>query len=317
MEIKSKIIKLQEPIEQLSSAFMKELRLHNRTKRVYEINPYAEVYTFRENIYGFYTDNIDGGGPPWMFLVVGPEKAMLVDTGCGQGNLKGLCDEISGGKPLIVVNTHPHPDHSAGNFQFDKIYCHEYCVPYLKSGMDPHRWDKLFDESGKCIWVEFDRNDLIKYKEYEIIGCKDGFVFNLGGDYDIELILLAGHAPGQAGFLDKKNRVLFCGDDFISMRVSVNKPRPDMPYREYATVNAFRAQLEKLVKRNNEFDTLFPGHFIVDIDGSVVQNMLNVCNEIIKDPKAYDQLYERKGKQCMGKFVPGLGTIEYNEDSFS
>jgi len=46
-----------------------------------------------------------------MYLLEGSERALLVDTGFGMGNLKGLCEELSGGKPIVVVNTHSHGDH--------------------------------------------------------------------------------------------------------------------------------------------------------------------------------------------------------------
>ena len=132
----------------------------------------------------------------------------------------------------------------------------------------------------------------------------------------MELILLPGQHAGHTGFLDKRNRILFCGDAFISMRVGLNGPKPDMPYGEFATVRAFKKELEKLVKRTAEFDTLFPGHFIVDIDNSVVQNMLDVCAEILENSGNCDyEEMDAKGRLNRFKFVKGLGVISYNENS--
>ena len=93
--MKSRIIQA-ETVEELSRAYMKELRTYNRTKKTYdEIDPYAEVYQFRENLYGIYTQNADGGGAPWIYLVLGPEKAMLIDTGFGIGDLKSLVEKLA------------------------------------------------------------------------------------------------------------------------------------------------------------------------------------------------------------------------------
>jgi hypothetical protein len=103
--MKTRVLKAEEPIEELSAAYMKLLREKDPTKRVYDIDPYCEVYRFRENIYGLLTDSLDGMGAPWMYLIIGPEKALLVDTSFGLGNLKGLVNELSGGMDLIVVNT--------------------------------------------------------------------------------------------------------------------------------------------------------------------------------------------------------------------
>jgi glyoxylase-like metal-dependent hydrolase (beta-lactamase superfamily II) len=91
-----------------------------------------------------------------MYLLLGLEKVLLIDTGFGVGDLKGLVDQITGGTPLVVVNTHAHFDHTYGNIQFDSLYCHDYEVPRLIAKQNPHIWDYLFDEQGNCIWIEFD-----------------------------------------------------------------------------------------------------------------------------------------------------------------
>ena len=129
-KLKSKRIKFDVAQNQISWAYMKELREHNKTRKIFDINPYVEVYQFRENLYGLFTENCDGMGDVWMYLIIGPENAMLIDTAYGLGDLKGLVDKITGGKPIIVVNTHEHYDHAYGNCRFDKVYCHEYLVPY-------------------------------------------------------------------------------------------------------------------------------------------------------------------------------------------
>lgn len=313
--MKSRVIREEEPVDQLSAAYMKLLREKDSTKRVYEVDPYAEVYQFRSNVYGILTDSLDGMGDPWMYLIIGPSKAMLIDTSFGLGNLKGLVDEITGGMPLVVVNTHASFDHSYGNTQFDNVYCHHYCVPYLEAKKNPHIWDYFFNEDGSCKWTEFDRSELVPYRDYEIVGCENHQLFNLGEDHEIELFFLPGHQAGHSGFLDKKNRILFCGDDFISMRVGIGGPKPGLPYGEYATVMALRNELESLVLRLDEFDSLFPGHFMVDLSSSVVPNLLEACNAVIANPEGYDYLYTVKGRTAKMKFVKGLGTLAYNDRS--
>jgi glyoxylase-like metal-dependent hydrolase (beta-lactamase superfamily II) len=43
-------------------------------------------------------------------LLIGQQKAALIDTGCGIGNLRKAVEEITD-KPVIVINTHTHLDH--------------------------------------------------------------------------------------------------------------------------------------------------------------------------------------------------------------
>ena len=152
-ELKSRRIKWDKDTSAVNWAWLKEVRENNPTRRIYEENPYAEVYTFRENMYGIFTENADGHTDVWSYLILGPEKAMLIDTSFGIGNFKALADRLSGGREVIVANTHASYDHSYGNAWFDKAYCHKYIAPLMKTNQNPHIWDYLFDENGKVVPV--------------------------------------------------------------------------------------------------------------------------------------------------------------------
>ena len=56
-----------------------------------------------------------------MFLIEGDESAMLIDTGAGIGDLKAQVEQLTD-KPVIVVNTHGHLDHTGGNMQFKEVW---------------------------------------------------------------------------------------------------------------------------------------------------------------------------------------------------
>jgi glyoxylase-like metal-dependent hydrolase (beta-lactamase superfamily II) len=299
-----------EPIDATSWAYMKLLRENDSTKRVYDVNPFAEVYRFRDNMYGILTVSADGMGDPWMFLIVGPEKAMLIDTGFGIGDLKGLVAEITGGMPVIVANTHCHFDHAYGNCQFERCYCHEYEAQVMNSKQDPHIWDYLFNENGKGIWLDFERSDIVPYKQYEVVGVPDGYRFDLGGGYEVELIWVPGHSAGHAMFLDKRGRNLIAGDGIISMRIGIGGGSP------FRTVPAYRKEMIKLATRMDEFDHIFSGHFVVDLETTVIPSLIEACDAIIANPEAYDYMEEARGRQSLLKFVKGLGTIGYSRGSF-
>lgn len=317
--LKSKRTLWREPENPIRWAYEKLLRERDKTKKVYDINPYAEVYQFRDNIYGIYTHSLDGMGDPWIYLVVGPKKAMLIDTGFGLGDLKGLVRELIGDMPYYVVNTHCAYDHSYGNMQFDKVYCHEYEVYNLQARMRPDIWDYLFDENGNGIWADFDRNDLINFREYEIIGVPDGHIFNLGDDYDIELIFLPGHSNGHAAFLDKKNRILFAGDDACFGALGIGGGLKDHPYRKYATVEALYYELKKVIARIDEFDGIFPGHGPVDMGSIVLVNILEACEVVLKDPTRYHRRteIERNGVKTIQyeRMIYQSGYLRYNSGS--
>lgn len=312
-ELKSKRVKWVEPVGPIAWSGVKSIREHNSTKRIYEVDPYVEVYQYRENIFSLYTENADGMQDMWMHLIIGPERAMLIDTGYGIGNTKGLVDFLTGGKPTIVVNTHSHCDHAYGNCRFERVYCHEFDVPELNK-QDEHMWDYLYDEKGEGIWLSFDKADLPKFKEYEIIPVKDGHIFDLGNGCEVELILLGGHTPGHSAFLDKQNRILFSGDDVSAQRVMVGglTPKANAPYGEYSTLLFFYKRLKLLTERISEFDYIFPGHLMLELESHIILSMCDTCEKIVRDNEYYHYFTVQTTPQGVKRkvyntFVPDVG----------
>lgn len=293
-EVKTNRTLYREPENPVRWAYEQLLRTHDKTKKIYPVNPYAEVYQFRDNLYGIYTESLDGMGNVWSFLIIGPKKALLIDTGFGLGDLKGLCDQLTGGMEIILVNTHAHFDHAYGNFPFGRVYCSEYEVPSMQSKNNPHIWDYLFDENGNGIWCDFDRNDLVQWQDYEIIGVPDGYIFDLGDGYEVELVHMGGHTPGHAGFLDKVNRIFFPGDDACVGNASVGSGAPDDPFRDKGSVTALRDNLAKIIARREEYDCLFPSHGILDVGPILLVNLLEACERAISDPEHPSEIRERK-----------------------
>lgn len=78
-------------------------------------------------------------GTEYMFLLEGEEKALLIDTGYGVGNLRAFVEKLTE-KPILVTNTHYHPDHAAGNGEYDLIFpnhnggpiAREYLTQYIE-----------------------------------------------------------------------------------------------------------------------------------------------------------------------------------------
>jgi len=280
----------------ISWAMLKQMREHNDNKRIYDVNPYVEVFKFRENFYGLFTLNLDGAGDVWMYLIDGPQKAMLIDTAYGLGDLDGLVKAIIGEKEYIVVNTHTGPDHVLGNFRFEKVYCHEYEKYSILKKCSKDCFDYLFDTDGNCKYVQFCKEDLPEYKEFELIGVEDSHIFDLGNGYEVELLWTAGHAAGHAMYLDKKNRILITGDDLIPATNGVgNGPRYGDPFGKYSTIEAYYHQMKKVAERLQEYDYLFGGHYGVEIESNVIIDIVNTAKKILENPNGYDYCKTRIG----------------------
>ncbi len=310
-DLKSKRI-IWEEEKPIRWSYMKILRETSNLKQFYpEIDPYAEVYKMRDNLYCIFTDSFDGAGDPWMYLIDGPEKCMLIDTGFGVGDLKGLVEHLVGDKPILVANTHSHYDHAYGNCQFDVCYCHKNEVFRMETKNNAHIWDYLFDETGKPIWTEFDRKDIVEYKPYEIVGIEDGYIFDLGQGYQVEAVLLPGHTPGQCAFYDHHNHTIFIGDT-----TGIGMPLENEPYGHFCSVTALRDALVKLQPRFKEIEGVFPGHGMLDQSSVVLQYLLDAAEAIIANPENYDSKKEfnRNGRQGVAytKNVHQGSAIRYN-----
>ncbi|MGM9594228.1 MAG: MBL fold metallo-hydrolase [Candidatus Onthomonas sp.] len=308
----------------MTEAWYKMLRTANKTKRVYDVDPYVEVYQFRENLYGFLNHIIDSGGLVWMWLIIGPEKAMLIDTSFGVGDLKGLVDEITGGMPLIVANTHCSPDHSYGNCQFDRCYSHQLQAPDMEWKQNEGIRKYLTDDDGKPIWVEFDPKDFVPFKRYEFVGVPDGYIFDLGQGYEVELINVPGHQPGHSTYLDKQGRFLIGGDAFpiggltggSDFHADARHARDDfqgswLPSEDsMRKCTTLRDALIRLSRRLNEFDSIFCGHGVQDLNSHLVLDMIETCNQIIANPDDYDGT---RGDRRLKK-IRGGGYMPYFEN---
>ena len=301
-----------------SWAWVRDWRKYNRTKKVYDCDPYAEVYQVRENMYAIFTENLNGGGDMWQYLIIGPQRAMLVDTGFGLGNYKALCDTITGGMELIVVNTHYGIDHALGDCWFERIYGHERLAPLLRA-QDEHIWDGLFDKSGHHLCVEYDRSALPVFKPFEVIGVPDGYTWDLGPGYEIELIFTGGHTDHHAIYLDKHNRTLLCGDMICSSMTNCASILPRISRGEdpaFTNFPYFRERLAYIISRGNEFDNIFPGHYIMDVDKAVLTDELRAVDAIIANPDAYDFKQDTIGRNGQPrtiryKNITNFGVITY------
>ena len=65
------------------------------------------------------------------YLVQGRDWALLVDSGLGHGNLRAVVEGLTD-RPVVVVNTHGHPDHVGGNHRFDSVALHSAEVDWLE-----------------------------------------------------------------------------------------------------------------------------------------------------------------------------------------
>ena len=235
-------------------------------------------------------------GGNWVYLIEGPEKALLIDNSYGIGNLKGLCEMLVGGKEVLAAVTHYHGDHAGGCHQWDDVYCHEYTADVLNYQLDQGK--AHFSARTGNVRPIFKPEDVIPYHRFNCIGLKNHDVINLGGDYDIEIIHMGGHAPGLSCFLDKKGRRLYTGDAvfeslFDGLGIGLDLRATEyIPHAEYMDVYYFYEQIKALADRADEYDLTGDGHGSIDTDKRVVSDLRDAIAAVMEDPYAYTSTIE-------------------------
>ena len=131
---------------------------------------------------------MDDNGNSSGYVVVGEASALVIDTMYGSENVKAVAESITA-LPLILVNTHVHPDHIGGNHFFAEGYMHPDDMPFVDMFTARENKDKV----------------------PVLHPVKEGDVFNLGGLH-VEVYELPGHTPGQICLLLTEDRILFVGD---------------------------------------------------------------------------------------------------------
>ena len=76
-----------------------------------------------------------------MYLIEGTERAMLIGTGMGAGDLRGAVEMITD-KPLVVVHTHGHIDHTGNARQFEEVWIHP-ADAHMPMPDQENPWDRM------------------------------------------------------------------------------------------------------------------------------------------------------------------------------
>lgn len=216
-----------------------------------------------------------------MYLVIGTERAALIDTGTGIGRLDEVVAALTD-LPVQVINTHEHYDHVGGNYRFENTAAFD----------DPAALKRL--ANGRTA------ESMARYKtdEYVIRPYPDGFdveawhipphtptrllkdgdVIELGGRR-LEVIHIPGHSPGSIALLDRKKRVLFTGDHFF--------PGPLYCHAEDVEIAKYVASNKKLADIVDLYDHVLSGHNDPWVDSEVIPRVSDAFDTIFSGGGEY------------------------------
>ena len=246
------------------------------------------------------------------YLVEGTDKAVLIDTGCGIGDLKAYVASLTG-KPITVLLTHGHLDHAPGAAQFDTVYMNlEDRGIYEVHDLIQQRIDYVETTSfaGK-----YKREDLLPENSADtFLDLKDGMLFDLGGLH-ITAYSCPGHTPGSMVFLMEEDRMLLLGD--------ACNPFTFLFDITCLGVSSYEESLKKLLSKvEGRYDQVLLSHEAGGVPSmNMIQDNIAVC-EAIKMGHTDNIPYEFMGRKALLAFNPGAlnelgqikGNIVYNPD---
>lgn len=211
-----------------------------------------------------------------MYLVVGSERAALLDTGNGVGDLKGYVEEILKGKPYDVILTHGHVDHASGAEQFgDNVYLNplDYELSLTHCSIEHRKnsfahWREMFPGTMPV----FAEEDYIPVRTRQYRPLEDGQRFSLG-DVTLEAIHVPGHTQGMTMILCIEERTILFGD---GCGVGVL-----LLAEETSTVADYRDSLIKLKKHESRYDRVLRQHGSCESPCTVLDDNIEVCEKIL------------------------------------
>lgn len=281
------------------------------------------------------TWEIDEFGGPSMFLLVGSERALLIDTGNGYGDLPGAVRMITD-KPLTVVLTHAHSDHFGGAWQFGEAYMHPRDHELFRYRNNPNNSDGV----GAFRKLAKDRRPMIAAKQRRAFGATnrayemfnlagfdinvdvrdpdpdapelvlhevvDGQQFDLGGGRIVTAYDCPGHSPGEIVLLDESTRSLFAGD-----AINFNLGISSVP------IETAVKYLERIYDMRDRYDGIYNGHHDfralgAPLDDDCLPNIIDCCHQLLNGtaspalepnflgPDRPPKLMVRKGRNFLG-----------------
>ena len=241
-------------------------------ERVETGHPWYSVYRIHPWLYAILEDG--QYDEALMYLVIGEERAALIDGGTGIGRLDLLVAELTD-RPVLLVLTHTHNDHIGGCKDFDEIAVVDDAMSRESSarGLGADKMGEMLE--GDAVIREyppgFDPDDFYA-PPYEVTRwLADGDVIDLGGRA-LEVLHTPGHSSDHVCLLDRDARYLYTGDIYYTGGVTSYLPGGDH--------GQFVESCRRLVALMPVYDWLMPAHNEPLVEKEEMAEMLRAAEGI-------------------------------------
>ena len=213
-----------------------------------------------------------------IYLIEGTDRALLIDTGVGVGNLKEVIDGLTD-KPVTVLISHGHVDHALGAKGFSDVRINkadagvyaEHCNFEARKG---YVMGSAMQGGNAEVVSAVKDEDYLESVDFDMFGeLNPGDRFDLGG-VSVEVLRGAGHTPGSLTVLIPEWRVLFLGDACNQFTFL---------FDQWASpVTEYREMLLKLKEETDgRYDRVLVSHGRGEGSPDLVDNVIEVCDDIL------------------------------------
>lgn len=228
------------------------------------------------------------------YLVLGSERALVIDTASGYENFRDIVEGLTD-LPLVLVNTHAHPDHVRGNVWFEKAYINFRDREQYYAMFEGDRLPEAIRGLPPCPIENID----------------DGDVIDLG-DRKIEVIAFPGHTAGGICLLSRRDRVLFTGDSVLARTLWMFMPT-SVPLVRLCE------SLDNLKRYEDGYDLLLTGHGIGYDSPVLIDRIREAAQSVIDGTAVRTGVYQLRDRELPCVYYTGENGMDaplvYREDN--
>jgi len=164
--------------------------------------PEFQVHEYNEDFYILRQSGCSNFEKPFLFLLFGRDRALLLDTGAGKTDIARVVNKVianwlartkRSSIELVVAHTHAHKDHTGGDDQFKNLPHTVLVLPNLTA---------IQSFFGIKNWPE-------EIVQYDL------------GDRALDVIPIPGHEATSVAIYDRQTAILFTGDTLYPGRLYV------------------------------------------------------------------------------------------------
>jgi glyoxylase-like metal-dependent hydrolase (beta-lactamase superfamily II) len=246
-----------------------------RLRRLESISPWFEVYQVGGGTFAllepYHEEEVIS------YLVLGTERAALIDTGMGIGNIQDEVECLTG-LPVMVVNTHGHYDHVGDDHRFAEVWAFDddHEVARIEQGRSRTACAKVLRPGSYLdLPTGFNPTDYairpapvtrrLQHLEAIDLGFRTLTVYHTPG-----------HSSGSICLLDGRDRLLFTGDTFYPGTLFADLDGSDW--------TAYLESLRYLAKLQEQVSHLCPGHNEAHAPKEMLTSALEAFEQIASDP---------------------------------